>query len=130
MNKEKIKLIAYWIVTVLVAANYGFAAFAYLQQGPDVQMGAKALGYPLYFFAMLGVWKGLGAIAILAPKTPVIKEWAYAGMFINLVGASVSCAMAGFETKHVVMPLVMLLFVIASWALRPASRRFSGPLFF
>ena len=72
---------------------------------------------------MLGVWKALGAIAILIPKTPVIKEWAYAGMFINLIGASVSCAVMGFEKQHVIMPLVVLAFVIASWALRPASRR-------
>lgn len=123
MKENKGKLIAYWIVTVLVAANYGFAGYAYIGRNPEVLMGAKALGYPVYFFVMLGVWKALGAIAILIPKTPIIKEWAYAGMFINLVGASVSCAVMGFETQHVIMPLVVLAFVIASWALRPASRR-------
>lgn len=123
MKESKGKLIAYWIVTVLVAANYGFAAFSYISRNEQVQMGAKALGYPVYFFVMLGVWKALGAIAILIPKTPIIKEWAYAGMFINLIGASVSCAVMGFEKQHIFMPLVVLLFVIASWALRPASRR-------
>lgn len=123
MKESKGKLIAYWIITVLVAANYGFAGFVYLQQGPDMQMGAKALGYPLYFFAILGVWKLLGAIAILVPKTPIIKEWAYAGMFINLTAAAISNSIAKFPIQHIISPLVVLLFVILSWTLRPASRR-------
>jgi hypothetical protein len=123
MKESKGKLIAYWIVTVLVAANYGFAGVMYIGRGPDIQMGAKALGYPVYFFVILGVWKLLGALAILAPKTPIVKEWAYAGMFINLSAASISCAVMGFPLQHVITPAVTLGFVIASWALRPASRR-------
>ena len=74
MKENKGKLIAYWIVTVLVAANYGFAGYAYIGRNPEVLMGAKALGYPVYFFVMLGVWKALGAIAILIPKTPIITR--------------------------------------------------------
>ncbi len=123
MKESKGKLIAYWIVTALVAANYLFAGYSYISRNEQVLEGAKALGYPVYFFVMLGVWKTLGAIAILMPKMPVVKEWAYAGMFINLIGASVSCAVMGFPLQHVITPAVMLLFVIASWALRPASRR-------
>lgn len=125
---SKGKLIAYWIITVLLAANYAFAGVMYLGRGPDVVEGAKALGYPMYFMVMLGVWKLLGAIAIVIPKTPVIKEWAYAGMFINLSAAAVSTSMSGMPVQHIVTPLVMILFVAASWALRPASRRFNGPL--
>lgn len=120
---SKGKLIAYWIITVLLAANYAFAGVMYISQGPDVVEASKALGYPLYFMVMLGVWKLLGAVAILIPKTPVIKEWAYAGMFINLSAAAVSTGVSGMPVQHVVTPLVMLLFVIGSWALRPASRR-------
>lgn len=129
MKESKGKLIAYWIITVLLAANYAFAGVMYIGRNEEVQMGAKALGYPLYFFVMLGVWKLLGAAAILAPKTPIVKEWAYAGMFINLTGAAISNTMAGFPVQHIISPLVMLLFVIASWALRPASRRASGSIF-
>ena len=123
MKEGKVKLVAYWIATVLVAANYLFAGYSYISRNEQVKMGAAALGYPVYFFVMLGVWKTLGAIVILIPKTPVVKEWAYAGMLINLIGASVSCAVMGFEKQHVILPLVFLAFVIASWALRPASRR-------
>lgn len=123
MKESKGKLIAYWIITVLVAANFALQGVLYLYQGPDIQMGAKALGYPLYFFALLGVWKLLGAVAIVLPGTPIVKEWAYAGMFINLTGASISNGIAKFPVQHIVLPMVFLAFVIASWALRPASRR-------
>lgn len=125
MNKAK--LIAYWVVTALLAANYAFAGVMYLQQGPDVQMGAKVLGYPLYFMVILGYWKLAGAIAIVIPKTPVVKEWAYAGMFINLTAASMSNYISGLGTKEIIAPLTMIPFVIASWLLRPASRRFEKP---
>ena len=52
----------------------------------------RQLGYPMYFFAILGVWKVLGAIAILVPRFPRLKEWAYAGIFFDLTGAAASCA--------------------------------------
>ncbi|MBM9499181.1 DoxX family protein [Leptospira sp. 201903071] len=126
MNKEKIKTIIYWVVTVLVAANYAFAAYAYTVQGPEVVEGMSKLGYPLYFVTLLGVWKLLGAIAISVPKFPLVKEWAYAGMFINLTSASISNGISGFETVHIVMPLVGLVLVALSWALRPESRRLPG----
>ncbi|TGM95240.1 DoxX family protein [Leptospira yasudae] len=126
MNKEKIKTISYWIVTGLTAANYGFAAFAYIQRGPDVVAGMGQLGYPLYFATLLGVWKGLGAIAIVAPRLALVKEWAYAGMFINLTAASISNAVSGMETFHVIAPLIALVLVFFSWALRPESRRLQG----
>jgi hypothetical protein len=53
------------------------------------------LGYPMYFFAILGAWKVLGAIAILVPRFPRLKEWAYAGIFFDLTGAAASCACGG-----------------------------------
>jgi hypothetical protein len=89
------------------------------------------LGYPMYFFAILGVWKVLGAIAILVPGFPRLKEWAYAGIFFDLTGAAASCAMVGGYGAygfHVIAPLVICGFTVASWALRPDSRKM-GVLF-
>jgi hypothetical protein len=123
MNKQKIKTIVYWIATVLTAANFGFGGFVYLSRTPEVAAGMAQLGYPLYFASILGFWKALGAIAILAPRFPLLKEWAYAGMFFNLTAASASNAFAGSPVEHIVTPLIGLLLVIASWALRPESRR-------
>jgi uncharacterized membrane protein YphA (DoxX/SURF4 family) len=84
------------------------------------------LGYPTYFFAILGFWKVLGAIAILAPRFPRLKEWAYAGIFFDLTGAAASCAAVGGYGAygfHVIAPLILVGFTAASWALRPESRK-------
>jgi len=79
----------------------------------------------MYFFAILGVWKFLGAVAILAPGFPRLKEWAYAGIFFDLTGAALSCAAVGGYGAygfHVLAPLIIAGLMVASWALRPASR--------
>jgi len=88
----------------------------------------------MYFFAILGVWKALGAIAILAPGFPLLKEWAYAGIFFDLTGAAASCAAVGGYGAygfHVLAPLIIAGIMVASWALRPPSRTIgllvSGP---
>ncbi|ABJ75364.1 DoxX family protein [Leptospira borgpetersenii] len=126
MNQEKIKTIIYWLATGLTAANYAFGGYAYLNRGPEVIAGMTQLGYPLYFASLLGVWKLLGAIAITAPRFPLLKEWAYAGMFFNLTAASVSNAVAGTEMIHAIFLLIALVLVALSWALRPADRRLEG----
>ncbi|WP_061236397.1 DoxX family protein [Leptospira santarosai] len=126
MNREKMKISIYWLTTALTAANYAFASYAYLSRGPEVIAGMAQLGYPMYFISLLGVWKLLGAIAITVPRFPLLKEWAYAGMFFNLTAASVSNAVAGTEMIHAIFPLIALILVALSWALRPASRRLEG----
>ncbi|TGN20036.1 DoxX family protein [Leptospira idonii] len=117
------KVALYWIVTVPTAASFLFGGFVYLSGDPTVAEGMKELGYPSYFPIIIGVWKLLGGIAILVPRFALVKEWAYAGMFFNLSSASISCAYAGLGMEHIITPLVVLVFVAASWALRPASRR-------
>ena len=65
----------------------------------------------------------LGAAAVLAPRLPRLKEWAYAGMVFDLTGAARSHAAVGDAAAKVVTPLVLLALVVASWALRPQSRK-------
>jgi len=88
--------------------------------------GMRQLGYPDYFALILGVWKVLGGIAVLLPRSPLLKEWAYAGMFFDLIGASASHAAVGDPAAKVVTPLIILGIVAASWALRPESRKLPG----
>jgi uncharacterized membrane protein YphA (DoxX/SURF4 family) len=121
----KTKPIAYWITTILVAGSIGsggMAQVAHLQQ--NVDGFTRILGYPAYFVTVLGVWKVLGAIAILVPRLPRLKEWAYAGIFFDLTGAAASWAAVGGpgEAFHIVAPLVIAGLCVASWALRPQSR--------
>ena len=121
----KAKSIVYWGTTILVAVpigSGGIAQVAHLQQNVDGFV--HVLGYPLYFVTVLGVWKVLGAITILVPLFPRLKEWAYAGIFFDLTGAAASWAAVGGsgEAFHILAPLIIAGFTVASWALRPPSR--------
>jgi DoxX-like family len=122
----KAKNNAYWTTTGLVAFFIGGGGASQVAQFRANPHGVVAvLGYPEYFFAILGVWKVLGAIAILAPRFPRLKEWAYAGIFFDLTGAAISCAAVGGYGAygfHIIAPLVIAGLTVASWALRPQSR--------
>jgi len=88
--------------------------------------GIAALGYPAYFVTMLGIWKVLGATVILAPRLPLVKEWAYAGMAFDLTAAAYSHVAVGDPAAKAVVPMVILGIVAASWFLRPGSRVLAG----
>ena len=81
------------------------------------------LGYPAYLMTILGVAKLLGAVAILVPRFARLKEWAYAGFTFDLLGASISHAAVGEPIPQIIIPIVFLIVAIASWALRPDSRK-------
>jgi hypothetical protein len=123
----KTKSIVYWTMTILVAFPIGSGGASQIWQYYANPHGVvPILGYPMYFFAILGFWKALGAIAILVPRYPLLKEWAYAGIFFDLTGAAASCAMSGGYGAygfHVLAPLIITGFTVASWALRPESRK-------
>ena len=123
----KTRKFAYWVATAVLAAGF-FAGGAYdLGRSPAVVQTMQHLGYPTYFAALIGVWKILGALAIVAPGLPRLKEWAYAGMFFDLSGALVSHAAVGDGADKWMPPLAFVAFALASWALRPESRRLLAP---
>ena len=117
------KLIAYWTCTVIIALTIGSGGAAMAFRVPQNIQGLEALGYPLHFIVELGVWKVLGAVTLLAPGLRLVKEWAYAGIFIDLSGAAVATAANAGGAFHVIAPLVLIGFLAASWVLRPESRR-------
>src|SRR5207249_4708105 len=77
---------------------------------------------------LLGAWKLAGAIVIAAPGLPRLKEWANAGFCYDLTAAAASRAAVGDSTADIIAPLVFLALVLASWALRPASRTLAAPI--
>lgn len=117
------KHLTYWTTTGLVAFAFLSGGVMDLARSPAVVAGMQALGYPAYVATILGVWKVLGAAAILAPRLPRLKEWAYAGLVFDLTGAAASHALSGDPAGKVVTPLVLLGLALASWALRPEARR-------
>jgi hypothetical protein len=122
----KAKNITYWTTAILIAFFIGSGGAGQLVQFQRNPHGiVPVLNYPMYFFAILGFWKVLGAIAILVPGFPRLKEWAYAGIFFDLTGAAASCAAVGgygAYAFHVLAPLILAVLMVASWALRPQSR--------
>jgi hypothetical protein len=120
------KKIAYWTTTGLIAFFIGTGGVAQLAQYLGNPRGVVPIvRYPMYFFGILGFWKALGAIAILVPRFPRLKEWAYAGIFFDLTGAAASCVAVGVYgvyAFHVIAPLILAGLTVASWAVRPESR--------
>jgi len=113
----------YWVITVVAALAFAVPGILNLEGAPHVVRDMAHLGYPRYFLAILGAWKLLGAVAILAPRLPRLKEWAYAGMLFDLTGAAASRAVSGDGVATVAIPLAISGIVFGSWALRPAGRR-------
>jgi len=89
---------------------------------PVVDMVTQ-LGYPVYVLTILGVLKVPGAIALVIPRFPRLKEWAYAGIMFELTGAAASEVAVGNSPGDIATPLILAALTITSWALRPASRR-------
>jgi uncharacterized membrane protein YphA (DoxX/SURF4 family) len=115
--------IGYWATTGLVAFGFAAGGLADLSRSADVRAGLEHLGYPLYLAVLLGVWKVLGAVAIVVPRFPRLKEWAYAGMVFDLSGAFFSHASVGDPAPKLIAPLLLLALLVASWALRDESRK-------
>lgn len=102
--------ILYWIFTILFALLMLFSAAGGIQpSATDVKMMHDGLGYPIYFIQFISVAKVLGAIAILIPSFNRIKEWAYAGLFFDLAGATYSGIAA--SGKFDPMILTMLVWI-------------------
>jgi uncharacterized membrane protein YphA (DoxX/SURF4 family) len=122
MNREQIRTIAYWITTILGPASFVIGGYLHLTRDPQVMATLAHLGYPAYFATIMGAWKLLGAIAIVVPGLPRVKEWAYAGFFFDLTGAAATRAFVGDGAGDILAPLVFLGLVMASRALAPARR--------
>jgi hypothetical protein len=121
----KAKSVVFWTMTVLVAFFMTGGIAQILQYLHNPHGVVPELGYPMYFFFILGVWKVLGGVTILVPGYPRLKEWAYAGIFFDLTGAAASVAFVGGYGAygfHVIAPLIIAGFTVASWALRPQNR--------
>jgi len=120
---SKKRKIAYWIATLWLAL--GMISTGIVQLIPlDEEVHKMAqLGYPAYFITIIGMWKLLDVVAILAPRYPLIKEWAYAGFFFMMSGAITSHYAVGDPAVEYFGPTLLLVLTILSWYLRPPDRR-------
>ena len=119
----RIRTIAYWTFTVIVVFELAAGSLWNLLQIEWIRVQLHHLGYPLYFAYISGVWQIGGAFAIIAPRFPRLKDWAYAGAFFQWSGAVMSHLASGDRADAWLTPLMFATFAVISWALRPADRR-------
>jgi len=117
------RAIGYWVLTTTVAFEMAAGGVWDLLRIEFVRISLTRLGYPLYLLYILGPPKILCAIALLVPRFPRLKEWAYAGAFFNYAGAAASLVLTGRNTSEWMAPLVFAVLTMGSWAMRPASRK-------
>jgi hypothetical protein len=91
---------------------------------PEAADNFTRLGYPDYFMTLLGTWKILAVIALLIPKYPLIKEWAYAGLGFTMIGAFVSHMAIGDAFSDMFGSILTFALVVLSWYFRPTDRKF------
>jgi hypothetical protein len=115
--------IIYWVATIWLSlgmTSTGVVQFLKVKEEVDL---FTQLGYPIYFLTLLAVWKFLGVIAILIPKFPLLKEWAYAGFFFAMSGAIFSHLASGSSPMEFFGPLLLIILTVTSWYFRPADRK-------
>jgi hypothetical protein len=107
--------IIHWTSTIIFAGFFLMSAGMYFTQNPELVKGMKAAGFPVFMLGILGTAKLLGAIALVQPKFRTLKEWAYAGFTINLIGAVWTHAATGTPFVSALVFLVILAVSYVSW---------------
>ena len=119
--------IVYWIATIWL--SLGMLSTGVVQlfkvkgESPGSLDSMIHLGYPVYFVTILGIAKILGVVAVLIPKYPLLKEWAYAGFFFMMSGAVFTHIAAGNSMIEIFPSLLLLILAAVSWYFRPVNRK-------
>jgi hypothetical protein len=122
--------IIYWIATLWLSLGMTATGLVQLLKvkaegavAPPGVDGIVRLGFPVYFLTILGIWKILGVVALLIPKFPLLKEWAYAGFFFLMSGAVFVHIAVGDSAGDFFPSLLLILLIVVSWYFRPADRK-------
>src|SRR4029450_2010383 len=116
------KNIAFWGATVLVAIEALYGAFTYLTAAPQSVENFRHVGYPQQLRVLLGIAKLAGAIVLVLPRRPTLKEWAYAGLTFTWIAATVAHYLAG-DGALSLLPVALIGVLAVSYLTRTADRR-------
>lgn len=105
----KTKKIIFWTTTALMSAGMLMSSMMYLTHNPKLVEGIKLLGLPMFMINLLGVAKLLGALALIQPFVPKLREWAYAGFTFVLTGA----LWAHLSTSTPFAPVLVFVLLLA-----------------
>ena len=118
--------IIYWVATLWLSLGMistGAGQILKMKEGQGALDSIIHLGYPVYILTILGVWKVLGVVAVLIPRYPLLKEWAYAGFVFLTTGAAFSHLASDDSIISVLPALLLLALTVVSWYFRPAERK-------
>lgn len=115
--------IIYWVATLWLALGMTSTGIVQLMKLKDDVDRMAHLGYPTYLLTILGIWKLLGVVAVLIPKYPLLKEWAYAGFFFAMSGAAISHIIISDPFSEIFPSVLLLILTVVSWYFRPESRK-------
>lgn len=118
--------IIYWGATAWLALGMISTGVVQLIQMEEEVQNFNKLGFPIYLMSLIGVWKLLGVLAILWPKFPLVKEWAYAGFFFAMTGAIIAHLAVKDEPIQLFGPVLLLILTIISWYFRPSDRKLTS----
>ncbi len=121
--KKRDKII-YWVATLWLSLGMTSAGIVQIIRMEDeIDRTVDHLGFPEYVLTVLGIWKILGVIAILIPKYPLLKEWAYAGFFFNMTGALYAHIVMQDPFGEIFPATLLLVLTVVSYYFRPAERK-------
>jgi hypothetical protein len=124
--KPKTINILHRAVTVLFAVLLLMAGVTEAIAHESGQEIMRHLGYPVHVLYVLGTGKILAAVALLQRRFPTVREWAYAGLTFNLIGAFVARTAAGDSTGLILSPLIFLAVMFVSYFLGKKAERPGG----
>ena len=113
------KKVIYVTSTAILVLEVLAGAFMDLARLPLVVQDVQSIGYPTYILYIVGVWKVLAVGALLWPRLPRLREWAYAGIFFEMSGAAASHVLAGDPIGKYAAPLVFTFLTLVSWRFQP-----------
>jgi hypothetical protein len=120
MNRKLIYVASTAILVLEIMAG----ALMDLAHLPYVVQEVHSLGYPIYVLYIVGVWKLLAVGALLWPRLPRLREWAYAGVFFEMFGAVESHVLAGDRIGRFAVPLAFTFLTLVSWWFQPDRESF------
>lgn len=118
--------IIYWVATLWLSlgmVSTGIVQLMKMKDGPGGLDNMTQLGYPIYLMSFIGIAKILGVVAIMAPRLPMLKEWAYAGFIFLMSGAIYSHIAAGDAAAELFPALLLMALATVSRYYRPADRK-------
>lgn len=107
--------IIFWVLTGLLVPAFGIGSIFEVLGNPKSVEVVTSLGYPAYLSPFLGVARILALIAIFTPKFPRLKEWAYAGLVFDVIGATYSQIAAGNPITYTIFPIICLALIFSSY---------------